>query len=59
MEWLIGIYLAIGVLKSLALFGDANPAVKPLWMLIEKNPLKLALYFTFHVILWPIARMNS
>ncbi len=56
MEWLIGIYLVIGVFKTLALFGNPNPAIKPVWMLREKNPLKLAIFFTLHVALWPLPR---
>ncbi len=56
VEWIIGIYLVIGVLKTLARLGNPNPALKPTWMSIEKNPLKFCLYFTFHSVAWPLAR---
>lgn len=56
MEWLIGIYLAIGVLKTLSRLGNPNPALKPTWMSIERNPLKIVIFFTLHVLVWPLAR---
>ena len=56
MEWLIGIYLVVGVIKTLALLANPNPAVKPIWMSTERNPLKLAIYFTAHAIAWPFIR---
>lgn len=56
MEWIIGIYLAIGVLKTLGRLGESNPALKPIWMSTEKDPLKFCLYFTFYSIGWPLAR---
>jgi len=55
MDWVIGIYLAIGVLKTLGRLGNPNPALKPIWMTLETNPLKAAFYFTLHVIAWPFA----
>lgn len=56
MEWLIGIYLAIGVIKTLNRLGNSNPALKPVWMSLERNPLKIVIYFTLHVLSWPLAR---
>jgi hypothetical protein len=56
MEWVIGIYLAVGVIKTLMLFGNSNPALKPLWMSTERNPVKLAVYFTAHAIAWPFIK---
>ena len=55
MEWMIGIYLVIGVFKTLALLGNSNPAVKPVWMTTERNPVVLAVAFTLHALLWPFA----
>lgn len=56
MEWLLGIYLVIGVLKTLSRFGDPNPAVKPLWMFSENDPLKMAMLFTLYSLAWPVTR---
>lgn len=55
MEWLVGIYLVVGVLKTLGRLGDPDPGRKPIWMSIEKNPLKLSLYFTLYSVCWPFA----
>lgn len=56
MEWLIGIYLVIGLLKTIGRMGNPNPALKPVWMSTEGNPLRLALFFTLHTVFWPFAR---
>ena len=56
MEWLIGIYLVVGVIKTLVLLANPNPAEKPLWMSTERNPFKLAIYFTAHAAAWPFIR---
>lgn len=55
MEWLIIIYLVVGVFKTLGRLGNPNPAQKPVWMSLEQNPLKIVLYFTLHVLIWPLA----
>lgn len=54
MEWLFGIYLFIGVAGALRRFADANPARKPVWMSLERNPIKVAAYFTVYAITWPV-----
>lgn len=56
MEWLIGIYLVIGVHKTIIRLGERNPALKPVWMTLERNPIKIMLLFTFHVLVWPLAK---
>ena len=55
MEWLIGIYLAVGIFKTLGRMGNPNPALKPVWMSLERNPIKIVLFFTLHVLIWPLA----
>lgn len=55
MEWIIGIYLLVGVFKSLNRLAEPNPAKKPVWMSLERNPIKIALLFTFHTLAWPFA----
>ncbi len=56
MEWLIGIYLAVGVFKTLGRMGNPNPGLKPVWMTVERNPIKFVLFFIFHVVAWPLVR---
>lgn len=53
MEWIIGIYLAIGVMKGLGKLGNPDPSQKPTWMSASLNPLSLAFMFTVYVLLWP------
>lgn len=54
MEWIIGIYLAIGVLRTIKKIIYACPSKKPVWMTIEDNSLAFVLYFTIYVLLWPL-----
>ena len=55
MEWVVGIYLAVGLFKALGkVVADAPD--KPLWMHSERNPLVWSLYFLAYVLVWPIAR---
>jgi len=54
MEWLVGIYFVIDVFKTLNRFGNPNPALKPVWMSLERNPINIVMYFTFHVLVWPL-----
>ena len=55
MEWIIGIYIAIGLFKIFGLlFADITK--KPMWMYTEKNPLVWALFFVACVIAWPLAK---
>jgi len=56
MEWLVGIYLGIGVLKTLGTLGKSDPGLKPTWMSIERNPLMFCVYFTLYAVTWPIPR---
>ena len=56
MEWIVGIYLAIGVFKALGVLAESNPGRKPIWMLTERNPLRFCLYFTLYAVIWPLAR---
>lgn len=56
MEWLVGAYLVVGVYKTLDRLTNPNPALKPVWMSVERNPLKLAINFTLHALFWPFAK---
>lgn len=56
MEWILGLYLIVGIIKTMNRLANPNPALKPIWMSTERNPIKLAFYFTFHTLLWPIAK---
>ena len=54
MEWIVGIYLAIGLYKvGGKLIADVPD--QPMWMYSQKNPLIWALYFCMYVAAWPIA----
>lgn len=55
MEWLIGIYLVIGVITTIARMGKPAP-LKPAWMLGKSNPIMVALFFALHSIFWPFAK---
>lgn len=54
MEWIIGIYLAVGLYK---VWGKlvADVPDQPLWMYSQKNPLLWALSFCIYVAIWPLA----
>jgi len=54
MEWLVGIYLGIGVLKTISRFSNPNPALKPIWMSTEKDTFKIAFMFTIYTLFWPL-----
>ena len=56
MEWIIGIYLVIGVIKTLNIMSGSDPSKKPAWMSIERDPIKLAFSFTFFALVWPITK---
>jgi len=56
VEWIVGIYLAIGLFKAFGTIGNPNPALKPIWMSTERNPLTWVMYFTLYVIFWPFPR---
>jgi hypothetical protein len=56
VEWIIGIYVAIGVFKGLGKVADSNPVNKPLWMATESNPLVWSLYFCLYVLVWPLIK---
>lgn len=56
MEWIVGIYLVIGFVKTIAKFANPNPGIKPIWMSTETDGLKLAAMFTVHTLLWPFTR---
>ena len=60
MELLIGGYLLIGALKALGRTLSDDPTVKPIWMLVERNPvlwsLQLTFYVAFFMLFWPIHR---
>lgn len=56
MGWIIGIYIAIGIYKTLLKFADPNPARKPVWMLTNRAPKSLILYSSLYVLLWPLIR---
>lgn len=58
MEWVIGLYLAWGVIKVLCLLGDDDVTFKPTWMYAEKNPLKWSLCFASCVLLWPRVKIK-
>lgn len=56
MEWIVGIYLVIGIFKTIGKFSSDNPAIKPLWMSTETDGFKLAVMFTIYTLFWPLAR---
>jgi hypothetical protein len=56
VEWVIGIYLAVGVFKAFAALSNPNPALKPIWMSSERHPLRWTVLFTVYVVGWPFAR---
>ena len=56
MEWLIGIYLVIGLFKGIGRIADGNPLNKPGWMSSERNPLAYSFYFCMYVLFWPLIR---
>lgn len=55
MEWIIGIYIAVGLIKALGKV-TADPTDRPLWMSLDKNPLSWAVKFLFYVLMWPLAK---
>jgi hypothetical protein len=55
MEWVVGIYLAVGLYKAFeTLASDVTD--RPLWMYSQRNPLVWALCFVAYVFIWPVAR---
>lgn len=56
MEWLVGLYLLIGVLKTVGRMGNPIPSLKPNWMSSESNPIKVAIFFTLHTMFWPFTK---
>ena len=54
MEWIVGIYAAIGLYKA---WGKllADPSDKPMWMYTQKNPILWGLSFVMYVLFWPFA----
>ena len=56
MEWIIGIYIVVGIFKGIGRVADSNPGSKPLWMLTEKNPLLWSFYFCMYVLFWPLIK---
>ncbi len=57
MEILFGIYLVIGIRATLVRW-MATPDKKPIWMLTEKNPIRLAFLFTVHTLFWPLTKLS-
>ena len=55
MEWIIGVYIAIGVFKAVGKLG-ADPTERPIWMSTQKNPVIWALQFLIYALMWPLAR---
>ncbi len=56
MEWIIIIYLAIGVIKTMGTIASDNPGAKPMWMHTETNGLKMAIMFTIYSLIWPFTK---
>ena len=56
MEWIIGIYIIVGIFKGLGRALDSNPLNKPQWMLTEKNPLAWSFFFCIYVLFWPLIK---
>ena len=54
MEWIVGIYLSIGVINTLVRYSNPNPMIKPAWMFGPQNPLVLAILFTVYTLFWPM-----
>jgi len=59
MEWLIVVYLVIGIFKTLGRYADPNPERKPLWMITEKNPLSLLFFGLMHALFWPFIKSTN
>ncbi|MGQ0511537.1 MAG: hypothetical protein ACT4P9_13090 [Betaproteobacteria bacterium] len=59
MEWLAGIYLVVGVFKTIARLGHPNPGKRPAWLALTRNPLVRAVYFTMNVFFWPFLRTEK
>ena len=55
MEWVIGIYLAVGLFKALGTLA-ADVTDRPMWMYSQKNPLVWSMCFCIYVLIWPLAR---
>lgn len=55
MEWIVGIYLLVGLVKSISKLG-ANPMEQPGWMRSQRNPLVWSMLFAFYVIAWPLQK---
>lgn len=55
MEWIIGIYVAIGVFKAIGTL-SADPTDRPIWMSTQRNPFLWALLFMLYSLVWPIVK---
>lgn len=55
MEWIVGIYVAIGLFK---VWGKlvAEVVDKPMWMYTQKNPVLWSLSLVVYVLIWPLAK---
>ena len=55
MEWLIGIYVVVGLYK---VWGKllADTPDQPMWMYCQKNPILWGLSFVMYVLIWPLAK---
>jgi hypothetical protein len=55
VEWIIGIYVTIGLFKGgRKLLADVPN--KPMWMYTQTNQLLWALSFVMYVLLWPLSK---
>jgi hypothetical protein len=56
MEWIIGIYLVVGVFIALSVVCQETNEKKPLWMYTKKNSFVWSFYFLMYVLTWPFGR---
>ena len=54
MIWIFGIYIVIGILETISRYTNPDPSLKPAWMSLERNPIKIIFGMAIHVILWPL-----
>ena len=59
MIWLVLIYFSLGITKTLMVFGNDDPGMKPMWMLSSQSAPRLFLYFVLYSLAWPFIREPS
>jgi hypothetical protein len=60
MEFILVVYLIVGIVHSLNKVGNPNPAIRPVWTSDRSvSGLKFFLGFLLIAILWPISMLAS